>query len=53
MPHTNQRCISRSRMPLNARLPLSKAIRNELRMCVTLRGYSLIREDSSKTLKQR
>jgi hypothetical protein len=59
MPYTNKRRISgsarqrsRSRMPLNARLPLPKAIRNELRMCVALRGYSSIREGSGKTLKQ-
>ena len=39
-------------MPLNGRLPLSKAIRNKLRMCVALREYSSIHEGGSKTLKQ-
>jgi hypothetical protein len=59
MPYSNQRRLSntsrqrsRSRTSLNTRLPLPKSIRNELRMCVALRGYSSIREGTGKTIKQ-
>ena len=45
---------SRSRMNQgnNTRQPLPKTIRDELRMCCALRGYSSIRSGDGKTLKQ-
>ena len=51
---TRSRSTSRSRMSQasNTRQPLPKTIRDELRMCCALRGYSSIRSGDGKTLKQ-
>ena len=59
MPFSNQRRLpnnsrshSRSRTTTTTRQILPKAIRDELRMCCALRGYSSIREGDGKTIKQ-
>ena len=59
MPFSNQRRLtnnsrsrSRSRTTPTTRQILPKAIRDELRMCCALRGYSSIREGDGKTIKQ-
>ena len=54
--HTSARRLSKGKKKSKSNRPppiiLPKAIRNELRMCVALRGYSALREGKGKTLTQ-
>ena len=49
---SNSRSQSRSRLSTTARQLLPKAVRDELRMCCALRGFSSIRQGEGKTIKQ-